>query len=82
MASVNGSVRRPITAIPSSIIGSISRPNSLLDSPNHPHAQYQINRVVVNKDEKGYGMKVSGDNPVFVQSVKQGKELSYYNIAN
>lgn len=23
------------------------------------------------KDERGYGMKVSGDNPVFVQSVKQ-----------
>ncbi|VVC42474.1 Hypothetical protein CINCED_3A018960 [Cinara cedri] len=28
--------------------------------------------VVVVKDENGYGMKVSGDNPVFVQSVKQG----------
>lgn len=27
--------------------------------------------VVVVKDDKGYGMKVSGDNPVFVQSVKQ-----------
>ncbi|KAI5704922.1 hypothetical protein M8J75_010069 [Diaphorina citri] len=28
--------------------------------------------IVVNKDEKGYGMKVSGDNPVYVQSVKDG----------
>lgn len=27
--------------------------------------------VIVVKDERGYGMKVSGDNPVFVQSVKQ-----------
>ncbi|XP_050433576.1 rho guanine nucleotide exchange factor 12-like isoform X2 [Adelges cooleyi] len=26
--------------------------------------------VLVVKDERGYGMKVSGDNPVFVQSVK------------
>ncbi|XP_066992612.2 rho guanine nucleotide exchange factor 12 isoform X3 [Anabrus simplex] len=28
--------------------------------------------VIVNKDENGYGMKVSGDNPVYVQSVKEG----------
>jgi len=28
-------------------------------------------KVLVVKDELGYGMKVSGDNPVFVQSVKQ-----------
>jgi len=27
--------------------------------------------VLVAKDDLGYGMKVSGDNPVFVQSVKQ-----------
>lgn len=33
--------------------------------------------IVVNKDEKGYGMKVSGDNPVYVQSVKDGE---YYSI--
>jgi hypothetical protein len=29
--------------------------------------------VIVNKDENGYGMKVSGDKPVYVQSVKEGK---------
>ncbi|XP_039279269.1 rho guanine nucleotide exchange factor 12-like isoform X4 [Nilaparvata lugens] len=29
-------------------------------------------KIVVHKDEKGYGMKVSGDNPVYVQSVKEG----------
>lgn len=27
--------------------------------------------VIVQKDEKGYGLTVSGDNPVFVQSVKE-----------
>lgn len=32
----------------------------------------QIVTVVVRKDENGYGMKVSGDNPVFVQSVRGG----------
>ncbi|KAJ4436325.1 hypothetical protein ANN_18956 [Periplaneta americana] len=29
--------------------------------------------VIVHKDENGYGMKVSGDNPVYVQSVKEGE---------
>lgn len=28
--------------------------------------------VVVYKDDSGYGMKVSGDNPVYIQSVKEG----------
>ncbi|XP_014674125.1 PREDICTED: rho guanine nucleotide exchange factor 11-like [Priapulus caudatus] len=28
--------------------------------------------VIIQKDEKGYGLTVSGDNPVFVQSVKEG----------
>lgn len=37
-------------------------------APNHlPHT-----RIIVYSDEKGYGMKVSGDNPVYVQSVKEG----------
>ncbi|GFU54515.1 rho guanine nucleotide exchange factor 12 [Nephila pilipes] len=27
--------------------------------------------VIIQKDEKGYGLTVSGDNPVFVQSVKE-----------
>ncbi|XP_046628149.1 rho guanine nucleotide exchange factor 11 isoform X2 [Neodiprion virginianus] len=31
-----------------------------------------IATLVVYKDEAGYGMKVSGDNPVYVQSVKEG----------
>lgn len=28
--------------------------------------------LVVYKDDAGYGMKVSGDKPVYVQSVKEG----------
>lgn len=52
--------------------GGGSRPVSLMDSSNHHH-QMHIVRVVVNKDERGYGMKVSGDNPVYVQSVKEGQ---------
>lgn len=28
--------------------------------------------ISIHKDERGYGMKVSGDNPVYVQSVKEG----------
>ena len=29
--------------------------------------------VIIQQDEKGYGLTVSGDNPVFVQSVKESK---------
>uniref|UniRef100_A0A2K6NKT2 Rho guanine nucleotide exchange factor 12 n=1 Tax=Rhinopithecus roxellana TaxID=61622 RepID=A0A2K6NKT2_RHIRO len=29
--------------------------------------------VVIQKDDNGFGLTVSGDNPVFVQSVKEGK---------
>ena len=28
--------------------------------------------IIVHRDENGYGLTVSGDNPVFVQSVKEG----------
>lgn len=69
----NGSARRPspISApIPAGPLGTAGRPVSLMDNPS---PQYHINRVVVVRDEKGYGMKVSGDNPVYVQSVKPGK---------
>ncbi|XP_066148059.1 rho guanine nucleotide exchange factor 12 isoform X2 [Euwallacea fornicatus] len=46
-----------------------SRPPSLMDQ-QHSHAN--VVRVVVTRDGGGYGMKVSGDNPVYVQSVKEG----------
>jgi hypothetical protein len=38
----------------------------------HPH-HIPVVTVIVHKDETGYGMKVSGDKPVYVQSVKEGK---------
>ncbi|KAE8746758.1 hypothetical protein FOCC_FOCC006506 [Frankliniella occidentalis] len=41
-------------------------------TPHHHHHYQQITTIIVNKDENGYGMKVSGDNPVYVQSVKEG----------
>lgn len=81
MNNMNGSARRHSPAVSPSHHHSLSggggvgggRPVSLMDSPNHHQLQTTIVRVVVNKDEKGYGMKVSGDNPVYVQSVKEGK---------
>lgn len=30
--------------------------------------------VIIQKDENGFGLTVSGDNPVFVQLVKEGKK--------
>uniref|UniRef100_A0A3Q0S3V7 Rho guanine nucleotide exchange factor (GEF) 12b n=1 Tax=Amphilophus citrinellus TaxID=61819 RepID=A0A3Q0S3V7_AMPCI len=32
--------------------------------------------VIIQRDENGFGLTVSGDNPVFVQLVKEGKTLS------
>ena len=29
--------------------------------------------VILHRDENGYGLTVSGDNPVYVQSVKDSK---------
>lgn len=52
--------------------GMVGRPASLMD---HNHGQAHVVRVVVNRDDRGYGMKVSGDNPVYVQSVKEGKKI-------
>jgi Rho guanine nucleotide exchange factor 12 len=65
--SANGSTRRssPIPAL-----SPASRPSSLMDT--HNQSITHVVQVVVNRDERGYGMKVSGDNPVYVQSVKEG----------
>lgn len=61
-----GSYTSPI----SSPVG--TRPPSLMD---HQQSLPNVVRVTVIRDGGGYGMKVSGDNPVFVQSVKDGKKL-------
>ncbi len=34
--------------------------------------------MIIQRDEKGYGLTVSGDNPVFVQSVKESKYYLKY----
>uniref|UniRef100_V5GIW5 Rho guanine nucleotide exchange factor 12 n=1 Tax=Anoplophora glabripennis TaxID=217634 RepID=V5GIW5_ANOGL len=65
---MNGSMRRPSPG-PCTPTGAGGRPASLMD---HNQSQPNYVVVVVNRDEKGYGMKVSGDNPVYVQSVKEG----------
>ena len=36
--------------------------------------------IIVQRDENGYGLTVSGDNPVFVQSVKDGKMLILFGL--
>lgn len=54
------------------MVGVTGRPISLMDSSTHTPVQAHIVQVIINKDENGYGMKVSGDNPVYVQSVKEG----------
>ena len=40
---------------------------------NFPGEQLVQRCVIIQRDEKGYGLTVSGDNPVFVQSVKDSK---------
>lgn len=52
----------------------VQRPASLMEPAGTPPTQSHIVRVVVNRDDRGYGMKVSGDKPVYVQSVKEGKQ--------
>ncbi|XP_063911076.1 rho guanine nucleotide exchange factor 11 isoform X3 [Zophobas morio] len=64
--SANGSTRRT-SPIPT--MSPTGRPASLMDT--HNQSVYVV-QVVVNRDERGYGMMVSGDNPVYVQSVKEG----------
>lgn len=70
-SSLNGSMRRPCgSGVP--VTGSGGRPHGLLENSLATGA---VLRVVVHRDEKGYGMKVSGDKPVYVQSVKEGNCL-------
>lgn len=43
--------------------------------PNLSSAGLVQRCVVIQRDENGFGLTVSGDNPVFVQSVKEGKTV-------
>ncbi|KAK4873317.1 hypothetical protein RN001_015346 [Aquatica leii] len=76
-SSLNGTARRPspipIPVQTGNMVGVTGRPISLMDSTGTPPGGHPyIVQVIINKDENGYGMKVSGDNPVYVQSVKEG----------
>jgi len=41
-------------------------------SPNSDKPKPLILELIIQKDKNGYGMKVSGENPVYVDSVKEG----------
>ncbi|XP_055854909.1 uncharacterized protein LOC129918418 isoform X2 [Episyrphus balteatus] len=49
-----------------------SRRPQIQISPSEPQKTSQLLTLTIHKDENGYGMKVSGDNPVYVESVKPG----------
>lgn len=55
----------------------LRRPQTLLSPSaelrNNSHLHGNTIDLVIHKDASGYGMKVSGDNPVFVESVKPGQ---------
>lgn len=37
--------------------------------------------VIIQRDDKGYGLTVRGDNPVYVESVKAGNLMCMYTWA-
>lgn len=50
----------------------LRRPQTLVSSVvEHTKTYGNTIELVIHKDSNGYGMKVSGDNPVFVESVKR-----------
>lgn len=81
--SFRGHTGRPVSAMSemdatavSPVTGSaspVSSPPPMPPHHTHHHHYQQITTIIVNKDDKGFGMKVSGDNPVYVQSVKEGE---------
>lgn len=52
---------------PSSVNG------ALIGSNNAHHSNPHQRVVVINRDDRGFGFVVAGDNPVFVQTVREGK---------
>uniref|UniRef100_A0A0A1XHV9 Rho guanine nucleotide exchange factor 12 n=1 Tax=Zeugodacus cucurbitae TaxID=28588 RepID=A0A0A1XHV9_ZEUCU len=53
-------------------MASARRPQLQISPIPESPKNFQYLTLTVRKDENGYGMKVSGDNPVFVESVKPG----------
>lgn len=69
---LNGpSVKRSFSSRPAS---TTSPDGNILNA--HQYNFHHYTTLTITKDSKGYGMKVSGDNPVYVQSVKEGKLTS------
>ncbi|XP_070505008.1 rho guanine nucleotide exchange factor 12-like isoform X1 [Chironomus tepperi] len=54
------------------ILENMNLPSLTGNGQNTDKPKPQILELVINKDKYGYGMKVSGENPVFVDSVKEG----------
>lgn len=55
---------------------SFRRPPGARPMSDAPLLPFQQLTITVCKDDKGYGLKISGDNPVYVQSVKEGQFYS------
>ena len=54
------------------LLENMNLPSLTGNGQNPDKPKPQILELVINKDKYGYGMKVSGENPVFVDSVKEG----------
>lgn len=49
----------------------------LLSSLSLPLNQLTKRCVIIQKDERGYGLRVSGESPVFVESVREGNQQMF-----
>ncbi|XP_059352052.1 rho guanine nucleotide exchange factor 11-like [Daphnia carinata] len=52
--------------------GTSSVNGGLIGSSNVGHSNPHSRVVVINRDDRGFGFVVAGDNPVFVQTVREG----------
>jgi len=50
------------------------------DGTEPQNLQLRQRTVIVQRDEKGYGFSVTGDNPVFIQIVKESRPLFFTYI--
>ena len=54
--------------------GTSSVNGGLIGSSNAGHSNPHSRVVVINRDDRGFGFVVAGDNPVFVQTVREGND--------
>ena len=62
----------------SSINGGLIGGSSNNISNNAGHSNQHSRVVVINRDERGFGFVVAGDNPVFVQTVREGSSNTFF----